>query len=84
MFQLTAARRRLALFFRWMLRLLQVSTHSRPKTAGPRKMRAELQLLSFNSQPPEDGWDPAQKQKTETIRFNSQPPEDGWDPQHQK
>ena len=55
-FQHTAARRRLtgckrSLFFCW------VSTHSRPKAAGPSILPPKACCCSFNTQPPEGGWD---------------------------
>ena len=34
-----------------------VSTHSRPKAAGSRVVRASGRRLSFNTQPPEGGWE---------------------------
>ena len=33
-----------------------VSTHSRPKAAGPRPIVVWMTTTSFNTQPPEGGW----------------------------
>ena len=38
----------------------------------------QMSLLSFNSQPPEGGWQAAAIQADNKERFNSQPPEGGW------
>ena len=35
---------------------IHVSTHSRPKAAGPQAIRRDSQDYSFNTQPPEGGW----------------------------
>ena len=56
LFQLTAARRRLAILARASSYDLSVSTHSRPKAAGCRAVRHERHRCRFNSQPPEGGW----------------------------
>ena len=56
-FQLTAARRRLALFFLREQAAKTVSTHSRPKAAGPEAPIHNPSNRRFNSQPPEGGWD---------------------------
>ena len=55
-FQLTAARRRLALFFLREQAAKTVSTHSRPKAAGPEAPIHNPSNRRFNSQPPEGGW----------------------------
>ncbi len=55
-FQLTAARRRLGVYRPNLRRIFKVSTHSRPKAAGPSNPLNGLRILSFNSQPPEGGW----------------------------
>ena len=56
LFQHTAARRRLD----WALFLnalgLLVSTHSRPKAAGPLPVTENRTDYCFNTQPPEGGW----------------------------
>ena len=55
-FQLTAARRRLMSAIRKAARG-EVSTHSRPKAAGCQIVTCQIGMCSFNSQPPEGGWD---------------------------
>ena len=55
-FQHTAARRRLALSANAALAVIGVSTHSRPKAAGPTIRTGYRRLLGFNTQPPEGGW----------------------------
>ena len=56
MFQHTAARRRLALLYRPAPARLFVSTHSRPKAAGPVASEKPHNPKGFNTQPPEGGW----------------------------
>ena len=56
MFQLTAARRRLGYFVRWIFEDNGVSTHSRPKAAGRPLCWINPKQQCFNSQPPEGGW----------------------------
>ena len=56
LFQLTAARRRLAMPLQGIRSFLKVSTHSRPKAAGKQHLVAFSWRLRFNSQPPEGGW----------------------------
>ena len=77
-FQLTAARRRLALWYS------QAGTpvlgfNSQPPEGGwlifsPAKKWASR----FNSQPPEGGWTKYIAQTLAKTSFNSQPPEGGW------
>ena len=55
-FQHTAARRRLGELSREMTTRYVVSTHSRPKAAGPNADLFRLLEMSFNTQPPEGGW----------------------------
>ena len=55
-FQLTAARRRLAMGKAKLLGLVVVSTHSRPKAAGASAFEIIRHGFCFNSQPPEGGW----------------------------
>ena len=38
-----------------------VSTHSRPKAAGKKRMPGLCVFMSFNSQPPEGGWQTGQQ-----------------------
>ena len=78
MFQLTAARRRLAGVDLRGAILTAVSTHSRPKTAGSGSVTPIFFTASFNSQPPEDGWVCRLPEDAVVRGFNSQPPEDGW------
>ena len=56
-FQHTAARRRLgADYVERYNGNGKVSTHSRPKAAGTALDIPKVQILSFNTQPPEGGW----------------------------
>ena len=55
-FQHTAARRRLGRRSRLGNNLETVSTHSRPKAAGPTNRKPSQTTDSFNTQPPEGGW----------------------------
>ena len=55
-FQHTAARRRLANYSNPALLLSKVSTHSRPKAAGPMRNINYFSFWRFNTQPPEGGW----------------------------
>ena len=56
MFQHTAARRRLAKPTARSPETIVVSTHSRPKAAGPIVICLILLHMCFNTQPPEGGW----------------------------
>ena len=68
-FQLTAARRRLVTLYRAVKHHPEVSTHSRPKTAGP-GCRCLAQITQcFNSQPPEDGWSSSAGTHMYSCRF---------------
>ena len=55
-FQHTAARRRLVASCFALSNVWVVSTHSRPKAAGPDSLLFFIFKLSFNTQPPEGGW----------------------------
>ena len=55
-FQLTAARRRLALPNRYHKQSASISTHSRAKAAGQFTITGLCCLPDFNSQPREGGW----------------------------
>ena len=55
-----------------------VSTHSRPKAAGPANLIRSVVYGSFNTQPPEGGWQNQKPQSGLRGRFNTQPPEGGW------
>ena len=79
-FQHTAARRRLGLshIYQRMTTSL-VSTHSRPKAAGPKPHLSEDDYKpSFNTQPPEGGWIFGCSIGFPISCFNTQPPEGGW------
>ena len=77
MFQLTAARRRLDIDQIISTIPDQVSTHSRPKAAGPsRQPSARSFRVSTHSRPKAAGWICCAS--TRAFRFNSQPPEGGW------
>ena len=52
---------------RKMCRDWLVSTHSRPKAAGSEKARALNNTLSFNTQPPEGGWQQQEQGKNLTT-----------------
>ena len=70
LFQHTAARRRLV-FLRYVFSVISiVSTHSRPKAAGPLWRSKQYDVVRFNTQPPEGGW-PTLKQKTENEAYVS-------------
>ena len=77
-FQLTAARRRLAMQKKMVLDKQAVSTHSRPKAAGRQNRRHGGNQRRFNSQPPEGGWARYSFTSLANACFNSQPPEGGW------
>ena len=56
-----------------------VSTHSRPKAAGQKEPPHDYPSSSFNTQPPEGGWQAVSKLATIAVSsFNTQPPEGGW------
>ena len=77
LFQHTAARRRLDKTTANRQLPKAVSTHSRPKAAGLR-LFLRLATASFNTQPPEGGWQIRCPCKPFGRRFNTQPPEGGW------
>ena len=56
MFQHTAARRRLDAPYAPLWQAKRVSTHSRPKAAGPFLRLKNVKDDCFNTQPPEGGW----------------------------
>ena len=62
LFQHAAARRRLENERQRTVGDFVVSTRSRPKAAGLQFPTLNLGLLSFNTQPPEGGWDPTYSQ----------------------
>ena len=78
-FQHTAARRRLVSSCAHRHRRIQVSTHSRPKAAGPRGFVRVgfLNLVSTHSRPKAAGHTAGNFRKPDS-RFNTQPPEGGW------
>ena len=49
--------------------MIVVSTHSRPKAAGPLVPSIMVTLLSFNTQPPEGGWLLSDKEVAVTDLF---------------
>ncbi len=55
-----------------------VSTHSRPKAAGLKQFCLTFLSRSFNTQPPEGGWNYFSNGTAVVYRFNTQPPEGGW------
>ena len=55
-----------------------VSTHSRLKAAGTAPVKELLDIGSFNTQPPEGGWDDLDGGLLAFLSFNTQPPEGGW------
>ena len=56
-----------------------VSTHSRPKAAGPENLNgASKACRRFNTQPPEGGWVWHRLYGCSCGCFNTQPPEGGW------
>ena len=77
-FQLTAARRRLALWSAGALLYSCVSTHSRPKAAGVLPLPLlDSQSVSTHSRPKAAGSERL-GYRLYTGCFNSQPPEGGW------
>ena len=56
----------------------QVSTHSRLKAAGEFAACLHLGNCSFNTQPPEGGWQVICQKRCLLLCFNTQPPEGGW------
>ena len=56
----------------------KVSTHSRPKAAGPLHDGYIREDICFNTQPPEGGWVIATTWDGINKGFNTQPPEGGW------
>ena len=68
-FQHTAARRRLEPIAGMLQRMVQVSTHSRPKAAGPTTWICRESSICFNTQPPEGGWIIDWFQNTVESRF---------------
>ena len=55
-----------------------VSTHSRLKAAGEVDVHMKMKYLSFNTQPPEGGWQKSLISIMKNKSFNTQPPEGGW------
>ena len=78
-FQHTAARRRLGTYEVAQEFYACVSTHSRPKAAGTSCTQCVLNRISFNTQPPEGGWQQIYTNRRLFYRFNTQPPEGGWE-----
>ena len=78
MFQHTAARRRLEPNQAEPTLVNTVSTHSRPKAAGPSLINHIYCVFSFNTQPPEGGWAHHSYIRRALVSFNTQPPEGGW------
>ena len=78
-FQHTAARRRLVSLKPFSAGCFKVSTHSRPKAAGPCLDPAFWIGRRFNTQPPEGGWGGTIAHIFQPRHgFNTQPPEGGW------
>ena len=78
-FQHTAARRRLANTIMQDNPEDGVSTHSRPKAAGPTFAVSAKDRTGFNTQPPEGGWLLVGERVSFVSCFNTQPPEGGWE-----
>ena len=78
MFQLTAARRRLAKLLTQLH--LEVSRfNSQPPEGGWKSASCfKFKMYCFNSQPPEGGWKLVARVQNSRRGFNSQPPEGGW------
>ena len=77
-FQHTAARRRLENYAPLHSSSLHVSTHSRPKAAGPAK-RKQNNTLSFQHTAARRRLVNRKRRKPKHCCFNTQPPEGGWD-----
>ena len=58
--------------------MYDVSTHSRPKAAGPLQQSFIDVNERFNTQPPEGGWRKSREIRKRKQGFNTQPPEGGW------
>ena len=78
LFQLTAARRRLAARISCRGHNRKISTHSRAKAAGYPQACAPHHHWHFNSQPREGGWPASFTITNPPSDFNSQPREGGW------
>ena len=59
-----------------------VSTHSRLKAAGKNMPQEKRFEPSFNTQPPEGGWQFKLSACLIPKCFNTQPPEGGWNPRY--
>ena len=57
---------------------VSVSTHSRLKAAGFGGVYCSDRRVSFNTQPPEGGWQESESANVRRDGFNTQPPEGGW------
>ena len=79
-FQHTAARRRLAVFAVHRFNDFFVSTHSRPKAAGNCQNLLTISKPSFNTQPPEGGWQVGQYRlyQNAPVSTHSRPKAAGW------
>ena len=78
LFQLTAARRRLASspsFAAFCAKFQLTAARRRLAIQIPIQIRIQIR---FNSQPPEGGWSLCQYAAPSQSGFNSQPPEGGW------
>ncbi len=78
-FQHTAARRRLDRFQNYLFHGVYVSTHSRPKAAGPCAFQTTNNDLMFQHTAARRRLECPQRQLRKfPLRFNTQPPEGGW------
>ena len=59
-------------------RRMAVSTHSRLKAAGRHYDGVMRDIVGFNTQPPEGGWQRKSRKRACKHCFNTQPPEGGW------
>ena len=77
-FQHTAARRRLLKYNPAIIKMFDVSTHSRPKAAAARTTPSTPSPPGFNTQPPEGGCKVGITALPGLFCFNTQPPEGGY------
>ena len=77
MFQHAAARRRLAIQLE-AVAVRYLFQHAAARRRLGDKIHYFINIISFNTQPPEGGWLPSLWLTRHHRRFNTQPPEGGW------
>ena len=76
-FQHTAARRRLDMLFYFGLAVIPFQHTAARRRLGV-KPACSCTANSFNTQPPEGGWNQSRVCHSKLFGFNTQPPEGGW------